>query len=71
MLEEHPKLPSWQIWTWTRAPLIQTGSGYWSIFDLEALGDITTLLLEGLNLVLALPWPCARRSQHVCRSDEL
>ena len=29
---------SWvlEIWTWTRAPLIQTGSGYWSIFTSEA-----------------------------------
>ena len=24
-----------EIWTWTRAHLIQRGSGYWSIFKLE------------------------------------
>ena len=29
--------PCVDIWTWTRAPLIHRGSGYWSILDVEAM----------------------------------
>ena len=44
-------------WTWTRAPLIQRGSGYWSIFEVEALGQtrggtLPTLYQRGEGFLL-------------------